>query len=257
MNIVYDMPHDEYLRVDALSQSGIIKFLKSPLHYQHYITSKERITTDAMRFGSMLHTAILEPDKFNIAYEPISGDGRTKEYKNAVLSIKESGKEPITNSEYETIQQMRTVLYQTKFAQLVSDSKKEVSIFWDEIIDNIKIPCKARIDIISKQNILADYKTTTDADEYSFSYSIKKYYYDLQSAWYLRGWEVVTNTKPLGFCFIAQEKVSPYAVGLYNIIDLKIQNMVIQKVLADLADCIKNNSFPSYPDKIIDLDIKR
>lgn len=255
--IVYDMTHEEYLAYPALSKSGIDNFLISPAHYKYYAENCET-PTDAMRFGSMLHMAVLEPKKFLTAYESVAGDGRTKDYKAKIEQLRQQGITPVKETEHLVISNMLDALQKkTRFKQLMTEAKKEVSIFWTEKSENIEIPCKARIDIVTNKNVLADYKTTKSANEIEFSYSIKKYNYDIQSAWYQRGWAAVTGKRPLGFCFIAQEKEPPHGVAFYNIPDLKIANLMIEKVLGDYAQCLDSDIWPSYPDKIIDLYVKR
>lgn len=61
------MPAADYHRSDALGHSALLKLLRSPEHYQSYITTPHEGTA-AMAFGTALHAAVLEPDAFAAEY---------------------------------------------------------------------------------------------------------------------------------------------------------------------------------------------
>jgi len=66
-----------------------------------------------------------------------------------------------------------------------------------------------------KSIILVDYKTTTDCSVRGFTSSIRKYQYDLQAAWYKRGYERA-GFNVVDFIFVAQEKKKPFASKIFK-----------------------------------------
>ena len=62
-----DLPIEEYLAIPAMSSSGLQQFRRSPAHY-HWSRANPVAETDAMRFGTAVHTAILEPGLFDATY---------------------------------------------------------------------------------------------------------------------------------------------------------------------------------------------
>ncbi len=84
--------------------------------------------------------------------------------------------------------------------------------------------------------ILVDYKTTQSCEPSSFLSSVKRYKYDLQAAWYRRGFEKA-GFEVLDFYFVAQEKKHPYASKIFK---MKKEDMdkgweVLEKNLQDYA----------------------
>ena len=85
---------DKYL---PLSFSSLKAFDRSPLAFVHY-KEGPRKETDAMRFGTMVHRAVLEPDKYQATvavYDGRRGTNAHKEFmlENAhkdVLTVKEA-----------------------------------------------------------------------------------------------------------------------------------------------------------------------
>lgn len=77
----YDLIRRMKRKEEPLSHSSFNEFCKSPRHFISY-KLRQKETTDAMRFGSMVHCAILEPDRFDELYfvSPPC-DRRTKEGK--------------------------------------------------------------------------------------------------------------------------------------------------------------------------------
>jgi hypothetical protein len=63
--------------------------------------------------------------------------------------------------------------------------------------------------------VLVDYKTTSDCSVRGFTNSVRRYSYDLQAAWYKRGFERA-GFKVADFVFVAQEKKPPYASKVFK-----------------------------------------
>jgi exodeoxyribonuclease VIII len=228
--IYINMPIDIYHNDMSLSVSGMKNILNTPLHYWHnsgFNKNRENIETPALKTGKLLHTMLLEPEKFNQLYI----------IKNNVYSSKVQGF--IGEGEYNEALNMINIIKENPFYdQFVTDGFAELSIFW--ICDNTKVPCKIRIDYLN--NYIVDYKTTTSINENFLKSTILKYKYHLQAAFYLYGINQIkkqnykiynyknkNNTQDCNkinellqkdinqFIFLFQEKHAPY---ICNTIDL-------------------------------------
>ena len=98
----------ESLQQRPLSYSSLKEFAKSPAHYVEYLR-KERKTTPAMLFGSMVHCLLLEPTKFDIQFAIMENvDRRTSEGKKAYADFLASseGKDVVTREQYDEAVQL-------------------------------------------------------------------------------------------------------------------------------------------------------
>jgi hypothetical protein len=137
-----------------------------------------------------------------------SGDRRTKEGKAAYEALQADGKLILTADDMATIQGMqKSVFTHVAAAELLSEGEAELSVTWQA--ENGFL-CKCRPDWWIGDT-LVDVKTCDDASPEGFMRAIVKYGYHRQAAWYLRG----TGAKK--FKFIAVEKSAPYAVGVYEL----------------------------------------
>ena len=65
MGLVYDLPFERYLAIDAVSASALRVFARSPWHYRHRVEVKP---TRPMLRGTLAHCALLEPDALHQRY---------------------------------------------------------------------------------------------------------------------------------------------------------------------------------------------
>lgn len=128
----------------VLSFSGIKEFAKSPAHFIAYKMG-DKVTTPAMKKGSLIHCAILEPEALETRYailnradlpEPDSDFRNTenKKFKAAFeAKAKEQGKELIDPSEWESAIQHRDLAYNNEVVSpyLRRLRKKEQYTEWE------------------------------------------------------------------------------------------------------------------------------
>ncbi len=84
-----------------------------------------------------------------------------------------------------------------------------------------------------------------------FSKSCANFDYHIQAAFYCDGVEIVTGEN-LPMPFIALEKESPFAIGVYQIDGPHIEfgRVAYQRALEVAARCLETNEWPSYPPEI-------
>lgn len=245
----------EYRAFPALNQSAAKKLLVSPAHYQAYINTPQE-ETKALRFGTFVHAAILEPHTLNDLYATAPDvDKRTKEGKAAW-------------SEFATANAGKTILdaEESALGHLVASHAKmalkrhKVAFGLTEAmyhVDYNGIPLKAAIDGVSG-DYLWDIKTTDDASPAGMLKSIRNYRYNLQAYWYRLVYELATGHRPLGFRFLFVEKEPPFATAVCEV-GPELMSWAIadfEKALTLYRDCTASGIWPAYPDDIQVIDVK-
>lgn len=250
--------HDrkEYRAFPALNQSAAKLLVShSPAHYQAYINTPQE-ETKALRFGTFVHAAILEPHTLDDLYATAPDvDKRTKEGKAAW-------------AEFATLNEGKTILdaEESALGHLVAAharlalKKHGVTFDATEVmyhVDYNGIPLKAAIDGVSG-DYLWDIKTTDDASAAGMLKAIRNYRYNLQAYWYRLVYELATGHRPLGFRFLFVEKEPPFATAVCEV-GPELMSWAIadfEKALTLYRDCTASGVWPAYPDDIQVIDVK-
>lgn len=249
--------HDrqEYRALCALNQSAAKRLLVSPAHYQAYMNTPHE-ETKALRFGTFVHAAILEPHTLNDLYATAPDvDKRTKQGKEdwAAFATANAGK-TILDAEESALGHLvashaKMALKHHKVAFGLTEAMYHV--------DYNGIPLKAAIDGVSG-DYLWDIKTTDDASPAGMLKSIRNYRYNLQAYWYRLVYELATGHRPLGFRFLFVEKEPPFATAVCEI-GPELMSWAIadfEKALTLYRDCTASGIWPAYPDDIQVIDVK-
>ena len=221
-----DMEHNFYHQVPGVSSSNIRRFGQSQLHAFEEVQE----TTPAMKFGTASHSLIVEGEEaFVNDVVCLTGSPYTNANKELKKEYEDRGLTVITSKDKETIYGMKEALIPEGVKHLsavkgeypeVFNSPFERAIFWWEKDLLLKVKSdvlRYPLDLSSdpKSIILVDYKTTTDCSVRGFTSSIRKYQYDLQAAWYKRGYERA-GFNVVDFVFVAQEKKKPFASKIFK-----------------------------------------
>ena len=232
----HDVPESVYRASPEWAASdlkSVIDYGLEATHTKKYgKDNPPKITTPAMKFGSMVHKFILEHSDFNKCYGLLD-DKRSKVGKAKALVMQEQGVQTYTSAELDTLIGIEQSLYKNDFAVSVlnkSSGKAEQSFWWTH--RETGLPCKARCDYVVDDMVI-DLKTTGEggANPDKFTRSIVNFHYHLQAAHYLQA----TGAKR--FIFIAVEKTHPYSVGVYelsqNFIEkgYELQEQTLQEIL--------------------------
>lgn len=188
MSIVRDLPEAEYHRdTEHLSASGAKVLLgKRPPSGD----------SDAIQFGRLVHTVILEPEKLDryavldAGIVGVKADGsksdnprNTKAWRDAVFKAERDGL---------TVVDARTLTKAQAMAQAVQNhpeagrvlaaaTEHEVSMFAEH---STGVPVRGRLDLLGP-DFVADVKTCRDADPAEFGRVIEKLMYHVSAANYL------------------------------------------------------------------------
>lgn len=215
------MQHQEQYDLNpGLRRSDLWAIHISPQHFKFLIDNRHLTNSESKGFGVAMHKYLLEPETFfdEFILAP-TVDRRTKAGKETWNQFMETctneEKEPITASDFETIQAMTEAALSNTLVKQLLNGPKEEECYWQDPVTGE--PLKAKMDCITTYNgkkYLVDYKTTDSCQDGHFERSSSKYGYQFQTGFYLSGIEATTQEK-YGFIFIAQEKKPPYACRVY------------------------------------------
>jgi hypothetical protein len=176
-----------YRQFPAISNSDLTEFRDFIFGYNRFKP------VNAFAFGSALHEVLLEPKIPHIFPDTVDID--------LITVLKEKVKD-------------------NKFCKwILQFSRKEQSLLFQD--NETLLPCKAKIDMVFKQNIIVDFKTTSQRTEEAFLKSCFEYDYDRQSAFYLDA--VINQQKfltikrnPPRFIFVGIQKKSPHKLFIFD-----------------------------------------
>lgn len=246
------MTDKAYRLIDALAQSDLAWMRHSPRHFK--MRKELQKETDAMRFGSIFHLALLEPAEFKAKYlcepETITLDGKTVELNKrvskhrdwlAAWKIDNAEKVIVSEKELEALTRMlNSVMDDPDLCELISTGEAETVATW-----NYKgRKCKGKADLFNTKTshgkVVIDFKKTQDASPSGFSRSIFNFAYDLQSAYYSQGFEADK------FFFVAVEEKTG-AIGKYDAYHyIERGRKLMDKLMDRLAECERTNEWPWY-----------
>ena len=188
----------------ALSSSSLKMLLDSPKTFYNVRTYGQANNSPALLMGNIIHTMILEPEKFDDIFEVVDvASKNTKKYKEA---NENTDKKCITKKDLEAGERIADAFNRNYHAmEFLKGSEAEKPMV--DILGGF--PFRGKADIWNKDYI-ADIKTTTDLK--AFRYSADKYGYDLQAYIYCN----LFNKSYQDFYFIALDKGS-CDIGIYDV----------------------------------------
>lgn len=172
--LYFGLDESIYREDAALNYSSMKDILQGESHFWHSSRMNPdyspRTTTDQMRFGSALHSILLEPDKFDERYMVMPG------------GMMHDNRQIIRRSDYlEMLDMIRTLKRyidrSTEIKTLLDNGFPEVSVVWMD--DATGIRCKARHDYF-KTFTSVDYKTMDAVDNDTVKRSTWRFGYDMQ-----------------------------------------------------------------------------
>lgn len=256
LGIVDAVSEENYHGGAGISRSDLMSMSRS---VHHFFAKKDQKPKDApaLRFGTAVHLAILEPDRYDAKYQLVNKvDKRTKEYKEIV----EAGFEALSFSDHDRIMAIKASLESNPLTKnLFNDGKAEQTLYWNE--PNHDVLCKARIDYLRKDGIAVDLKTTLDASPQSFRKTLANYSYDVQAAHYLAGLNNCLGETFKDFLFVAVEKEPPFGVAVYRIDDASVEagEEIRQRLLKRYVDFMKDTkqlqNKSCYPQKVMSISL--
>ncbi len=210
---IYRIDEQDYHASAGASKSTLWKLInRSPFHARYH-KGKE---TDAQKFGTAAHTAVLEPGLFENRFYRGPEDRRGNKWGAAQQIAAESGRIALTEKDYDGALRLRDAMQKNEIVRRLTDGTPSIeqSAYWiDEETGEL---CRCRPDIYNHDmNVMADLKATTDAKAAVWWRRVKQFGYYVQDAFYRDGWEKAGGGKVDGFVFIVAETDAPHAAAVY------------------------------------------
>jgi len=246
-----------YDGIQALNYSGSKELLKSPAHYQAYL-NLEREETKALRMGSLIHCAVLQPELLNEKFVTAPEcDRRTKDGKATYEAFQASLKPGMTVVNYEESAECHLIAAFARQAIKRADVTFEMTEFMFTT-DHCGVQLKCAIDGVGSDGYLYDLKTTEDASPAGILKSIRAYRYNLQAYFYRLCFETAFERRLLGFRFLFVEKAPPYATAWVEIGPelMSYACSDFEKALQAYRECTTLGEWPAYGDEVQVIDIK-
>lgn len=264
---IYDISIEDYHAGDGVSRSQLIELRKAPIYYHYKYISGEYVRPAApkiikhdspLEFGNALHTYILEHEFFMERYHIIPKVNRATSvgkqiYNDALIETKTSSKQILCESSMDMLHKMKQSVDNHEDAKiLLEEYQSEKSFYW--VDPDTGIPCKSRPDIWG-EGYIADLKTCQTAEPYSFQKEAAKFGYHIQAGMIKEAFKHVLGEEINKFFFIAVEKTAPYAVAVYQLDDLAVEQGVLQfkRLLMQLKKCQEQNKWTGYPTSLISI----
>lgn len=220
-----EMAFDKYIEVDACHKSAL-SHVKTAKHLKKYQDKKP--DSDALRFGRIFHTSLLEPGNIGAleVYEDMDWipkadhpDGKSiNDQKAEWKQTRNDNEIPyfMKNQERIDLENMVKAIREHPLASkyLKPEAKIEGSLFWKD--ERTGLDCKSRLDLIlPDDDIIIEIKTDVDPEPEAFGRKIYNMGYHI-GAWFNReGYRAVFGRDLKAFIFVVLEKSEPYSVGVY------------------------------------------
>ena len=249
-----NIPSEEYHARPEISSHGLADILQCPDYFkQNRLEPKAQ--TPAMRLGSIIHAAQLQPELYyaNRLCLPDFGDLRSS--KNREVKANYLEKVPasaiiVTQDENEQIDGMIAALRKHPFGKRVFEGgvAEQAGIWkcpewgvWCRMLADYRRP---------DELILIDYKTAEDASLETVRRVARNHNWRGQAAFYLDGASVIDEANYEKFVFLVQEKTYPYRVATFVCDDFFIQKgrNVNRKAMKIYSECLTKDVWPSYPE---------
>lgn len=252
------MSESQYRSLPALNASRFKAFHRSPYHF---FNQKEVETTEAMKIGTAIHTAMLQPNLYSseIGYLP-DVDGRTTEGKAIKKAFEEmyAGKTILKAASKEVVERACSAIARSDEWDAIKATK---TMRYEQVLmcDLHGTACKSRLDLLDVEGgIIRDIKSCDDANIEKFKYTVKDRLYWLQAGFYTLMAEKVYNKK-FNFEFIAVETSEPSS-ALFHAVDeqeLDRWKNLVDILLLEYSDCVNADTWHKPKNGILkDLYIK-
>lgn len=250
----------DYNAIPALNWSSLCRMDTSPLLYRWRADHPEP-DTEAFLNGRALHCAVLEPERWKLAFAPAPEvDRRTKEGKAAYAEFAAAlptGCEVIPAEKHLAITRAAESIHRHRVArELLRGGTAERVVQWTA--PGFGIACKARVDYL-RTDFIVELKSTRDVQPRRFERLAAGYLYHGQIAYYHDG---ALEAREIQFGadrphVITVELTGPYDVACYRVSDtmLATGRALYRNLLGRWQECKASNHWPGCAPDLLDLEL--
>ena len=261
---------DYHSLTDIYSKSMLDLFAHRPTKLQAYLKGIKRTESDAMKLGTLAHTALLEPTTLDARYR-IHTEGLSKNsnaYKAIVAEADAVGRIVIDQDTFDEGKAIAKAVFD-KFERIaakiggvspfnMSGGVAESSLFWTDPESGLRCRCRPDwmcFDKKSQSGFIIDLKTSRDLN--GFSKSTETFRYDVSAAFYSDGYEAVFGVKPTAYLLAVVESDQPHDVCIQyappEIIDRGRRSY--KRDLMGIKQVLETNVWPSFPDDFVPMQL--
>jgi len=257
------LTEQEYRESSRLNASGLKELYRSPAHFKYWLDNPPE-PTPAMEFGTAVHMAILQPDKFYKTYMYIDdaqicaeiGGAKpraTSKYKlwKADLMMANPGFKIIDAEDFKRVEDITSAVNAHSLAGPLIRERGEVELSIEWEYPNFATPMKSRLDKLTYSGVIVDIKTCNDARPTAFARDIWNYLYHIQAAVYQQAVASIDGLLAK-FVFIAIEKEPPYAVAVYTLDESTMALGVseVDRLVGEYEYCTALGVWPAYREEM-------
>jgi hypothetical protein len=242
--IIPDLPAEDYHADDAVGKSTLWRLhVATPAHAKFSTVE----TTPAMDRGTAIHTAVLEPHRFESSVICGPADRRGKKWTEAQEA--NPGALVLPQSEYEMVLRLRDTVMRDPIVQSLPSefAMIEHSAFWSDPETGVR--CKCRPDLYrGDQSLMVDLKSTGDATPQIWLKRALDMGFHLQDAHYSRGWQLADGGDVNNFIFLVVERDPPFAHAIYELgaAERDLGRRIARAAIGRYAECLKANDWPGH-----------
>lgn len=276
--IYHDIPAEEYHAANGVSNSQL-KHLNPPARFPVAMATKTE-PTPFMRMGTLVHAAILEPDKpfpaitvqpetypapathadvkagKIAAGEPLKWSNNAKWCKGWYAAQKQAGQDVMSAQEFGVLNGCVKALTDDPWAsRSLSVGEGEVSVFAPLTLPSGReVLRRMRLDWV-RPPVIYDIKVVQEGNgsREAFEKLAFERRYHVQAAYYMDGWNnvVCTSDQVEAFVFFVVERKEPFLVSRFEVaFDSEVANAGRAQYIQDLEtfmDCNESGVWPGYP----------
>lgn len=250
MERLLQMSNNEYHARPELSHSQLTKMSVPAIFLHEVLSGKKTEQTAAMKLGTLIHTLLMEPDKFEATYAVTEKFDRRysaeKEREKAFLAANVGKIMLESDTLIQAMGMAKSVSEHPEAALLLEDTIFERSIVWNDRLTGVPLRCRPdglRPDIAVKLDI----KTSVDVSPEAFARSIYKYNYATQAAFYRDGC-ADAGISIEHDVLIAVCSVPPYLCAVYEVDNEAIEwgQVRCRRWLDKYVECNASGVWPGY-----------
>jgi len=237
----------EYRALPGVNWSSLKLVEQSAKHYRHAVDNPNHVETDAMRLGTAVHTALLEPEAWADSIAVYGGTRRGKVWQE--FQDANPGKAILKADAMAKVLAMQAAVHADPVARryLNGAGSNERTIQWTD--EATGIVCKGRADRVADNvcgdRVLVDVKTTRDASPRAFGQSAGRLGYHAQLAFYADG--LAARGEPVDkVVILAVESAPPFDCGILILDDatLELGQYTYRALLERVRDCREAGDWP-------------